>query len=712
MKAQTKMIAASLVVIMLALSALGGVTYSWFSDTDESEINVTTGTITVDSSFSTPYVTYSNGYIDDENMGIGTTALASNGNLTVSNLVPNRTISTNYDISIDHSVPVKYRVYLDLSQLVDYKNFLTIFVDSEPITISNIVYLRGGSNQIVLGESNIGIPIEIVVSETAKIGNLPSSFVIKATVEVYQADASVSPVETVSISLGTGQTLSKNSPALMAKDDTIENGIKSSEVVFDSSSAGYLDGKKLTIGYNNDANFDVNGAKISLTVVDPTNPDENISKLGGTATITVGINGNVINPVVSYVEGGNLVEEMDVVNCVYNASERVTYVTFITTHFSDFLIEGIFFDSGDGSENNPYIIASKDQIKNISHHYESGDSGPRYYKVKDGITELDMTNIGRLMLNGSFNGNGVTMNNLTTALFEYVGKVGNEQKITISNLTANVKNIDGRALVRNIYNPGITTFENVAIHGYIEGKYNMGSFYNYGTANASGSEGADYTVKFVNATSNAMLVCTSGNIIGGMLGHGYEGKGHKLNIYMDDNSKYTGKMVTTTDNKCHHLMAMCSNASYYLNGVYIEGYSDTYDSTKLTRVDPTIGEGGYYVNPVEGVDHYIVSLEAQMSAYDGSEKIPNLAGMTWSLGKKEISENYADKIFDLVSTAEIVNNKNYSIGYELNDGYLIVYSGRDTNYVSGTITLNVTQYDANDNILATGNLKVYEFKEP
>ncbi len=47
MKAQTKMIAASLVVIMLALSAVGGITYSWFSDSDEADVDITTGKVDI-----------------------------------------------------------------------------------------------------------------------------------------------------------------------------------------------------------------------------------------------------------------------------------------------------------------------------------------------------------------------------------------------------------------------------------------------------------------------------------------------------------------------------------------------------------------------------------------------------------------------------------------------------------------------------------------
>ena len=47
MKAQTKAIVASVVVIALALTAVSGVTYSWFSDTDSSNIEVTTGIVDV-----------------------------------------------------------------------------------------------------------------------------------------------------------------------------------------------------------------------------------------------------------------------------------------------------------------------------------------------------------------------------------------------------------------------------------------------------------------------------------------------------------------------------------------------------------------------------------------------------------------------------------------------------------------------------------------
>ena len=364
---------------------------------------------------------------------------------------------------------------------------------------------------------------------------------------------------------------------------------------------------------------------------------------------------------------------------------------------------------GTGTEDDPYIIKTAADLTAISDKYDTY----AYYKVADGVETLDLTGVGKIYLNGSFDGNGVTLNNLTTALFQTVGKVGVAQEIKISNFTANVHTTDGSALVRNIYNPGETTFEKVTMHGYIEGQYNMGSFYNYGTANAGGSDGADYTVNFVNATSDVTLVCTSGNIIGGMLGHGYEGANYKLYINMDANSKYTGTMYTTNGGEnCYQVMGMCSHATYILNGEETSRYDNKYSSTKLTIAAPTGGADGYYVATATDVDHYVVSVNAQMTAYgDDGKKIANLAGMTWPLGNVTITDTDG-KVFDLIESAEIVNGVEHDFGYAMNDGVLTIYSGRSDNYLSGWVTLQVNQYDKNSKLLATGSLRVHTFEDP
>jgi len=373
-------------------------------------------------------------------------------------------------------------------------------------------------------------------------------------------------------------------------------------------------------------------------------------------------------------------------------------------------VEGGNFAGGEGTEDAPYLIKTPEQLMNISEYSDEYT----YFKVADGVDTLDMTGIGKIALNGSFDGNGATLENLNTALFQYVGKSNEEQDIKISNFTANVHTTDGSALVKNILNPGTTTFENVTLHGYIEGQYNMGSFYNYGAANSSDSDGANYTVNFKNAKSDVTLVCTTGNAIGGMLGHGYEGANYQLSVNMDDDSGYTGEMYTTGTATCYEVMAMCSHATYMLNGTEVSRYEGTYPSTRLTKVVPTLESDGYYVAPVDGVDHYVVYINSQLTAYDTEgNKIANKAGMTWNLGKKTINaEGVNGKIFDSFTSAEIVNGTNHDFGYALEDGVLKIYSARSDNYASGWVTLQVNQYAADDTLLATGIITVHTFPEP
>ena len=369
---------------------------------------------------------------------------------------------------------------------------------------------------------------------------------------------------------------------------------------------------------------------------------------------------------------------------------------------------GTDFVGGNGTKEAPYLIDEASQLLSISANADEYS----YYKIADGVEELDMTGVGRIVLNGSFDGNGVVLNNLSTSLFKEVGKAQEVKDIEISNFTANVLTTDGHALVRNIYNAGTTTFKNVTLHGYIEGQYNVGSFYNYGTANGDG-DGSDYTVSFVNTKSDATLVCTTGNAIGGMLGHGFEGEDFKLSINMDSNSGYIGKMYSTGTATCYEVMAMCSHGTYILNGVEVSRYDNQYPSAKLTTVAPTATAEGYFVAPVANADHYVVYLNSQLTAYDeNGVKIANKAGMTWNLGNETIAVPADGKVFDKIETATIVNGTENKFGYDLTNGALKIYSAREDNYASGWVTLQVNQYDANNELLATGILTVYTFAEP
>ena len=116
---------------------------------------------------------------------------------------------------------------------------------------------------------------------------------------------------------------------------------------------------------------------------------------------------------------------------------------------------------------------------------------------------------------------------------------------------------------------------------------------------------------------------------------------------------------------------MCSHATYVLNGTEVSRYNDTYPSARLNTLAPTAGPDGYYVTPADDVDHYVVYLNSQLTAYDANgNKIANKAGMTWNLGKETIASGLDGKVFDLITSANIVNDTANDLGYAMNNGEL------------------------------------------
>ncbi|MBQ4049944.1 MAG: type II secretion system protein [Clostridia bacterium] len=365
------------------------------------------------------------------------------------------------------------------------------------------------------------------------------------------------------------------------------------------------------------------------------------------------------------------------------------------------------FAGGIGTEADPYLIADVEDLVNITTTYEKDYT---YYKVANGVSEIDCAELPRgiIKLRGSFDGNGVKFVNLPHHLFRTVGYQNQNDEIVLQNFDATFNATSDAAVVRNIFNSGKTTFKNINVHGYIEGNYNMGSFYNYGTANFD-DLGASYTVEFINSKSDATLVCTTGNTIGGMLGHGYEGSGNTLTINMDANSKYTGTMYT---NSGHEVMAMCSvPANCMLNDEIMGSYKKyTGNVKKLEKIEPTKESNGYYIAKHDEAATIKISINAQVTSYDeNGNQITNSSGITMILGTKMITKlSDSTKVLDSVNSIQIINELlDDEIGYTLKGGVLKAYVG-DRDALSGSVTLYVTQYDVNGSFLTTGSIKLGE----
>ena len=362
------------------------------------------------------------------------------------------------------------------------------------------------------------------------------------------------------------------------------------------------------------------------------------------------------------------------------------------------------FAGGRGTDAAPYLIENAEQLMNITLNY---DKGYAYYKVADGIETIDCSIIPNkcISLNGSFDGNNAKFINLAYQLFAVVGYQNKADNITIANIDATFNAVEGGAFVRNLINGGTTTFNNVKIHGYLEGSSNMGCFYKYGTAQYG--TGASYTVNFVNSQADATIVDISGNTVGGLIGHPFHGAGNTVTINIDENSGYFGAQYSTSG-KGYNLAAInkTGGASVILNGT--EGYADPVISVnKIDIVKAEKDENGIWtIAQQNNVSSMVVSIFAQYTEYnaDGTPKV-NAGGLTAVVGSKTITDLSAStKVLDKVDSVEIVNEYiNGGMGYTLENGVLKVFVG-PKNALSGSAKLQVAQYDANGNVVATGSV--------
>ena len=365
------------------------------------------------------------------------------------------------------------------------------------------------------------------------------------------------------------------------------------------------------------------------------------------------------------------------------------------------------FANGLGTKDNPYIIANAADIQKISELY---DLDYNYFKVADGVSIIDCANWTPVNLNGSFDGNGVTINNLTNCLFLKAGYQNEKDNVVISNLTANLDIVHEKnaGLVRNVFTSGSITFENVSLHGYIESSYNVGSFYQYGPANYDGI-GASYSAYFVNAKSDVTMVCTTGNVMGGMLGHAYQGEGNTFKMYVDANSGYAGTMYGANGNTTKYFAASSDYNCFYVNDVkYTGADNNKYTNVKpLNTINPVKSENGYTVEKAANATTIKVSINAQMSKHDATgTRIPNESGLTWVMKtwSIDVSDISTANLLNLVDSAVIINGTNNKLDAVVEDGVLKVYTGSSSNFADGTFTLIVTQYDENGNVQANGRI--------
>ncbi len=363
------------------------------------------------------------------------------------------------------------------------------------------------------------------------------------------------------------------------------------------------------------------------------------------------------------------------------------------------------FAGGKGTEADPYLIENAYQIANVGSVYNEGF---KYFRVKDGIETIDCNGWKAVDFNGNFDGNGVKLINVTDRLFNRVGK-NESATILIRNfeVTMNFVSSSHAAMIKEIDNFGTTTFENVKIHGYIEGESNVASLFSFGTNNGH-ETGSNYTVELKNVVCDATIVCTTANTIGTFVAHAYAGNNNKLTLKVDDSTAYLGT-IYSAGGKCNEYVAI--GTYEIVKGEEVITQSQIKVET-IKKVNAVKGEAGCTVEVQNNVSKVVVGITSQLTAYDeNNEKIAKLAGITMTLSTTEIVDgiNGTIKVLDVFNSAEIVNNAS-EYNARIENGVLKAYIAQNSNYKTGYIRLQVNQYDANGNLVACGTINLIEIK--
>lgn len=110
MKAQTKAIIASVVVIALALATVSSVTYSWFSDSEDSSIIVDVGSLDLEIDIGTP-----------ETSRPGSITVVDN-NVSISGIAANYSASIPYTVSYNSNIEIVYKLSIETT-CIGMKNY-------------------------------------------------------------------------------------------------------------------------------------------------------------------------------------------------------------------------------------------------------------------------------------------------------------------------------------------------------------------------------------------------------------------------------------------------------------------------------------------------------------------------------------------------------------------------------------------------------------
>ena len=361
------------------------------------------------------------------------------------------------------------------------------------------------------------------------------------------------------------------------------------------------------------------------------------------------------------------------------------------------------FAGGTGTEASPYLISERKHFENIALRNDSY----AYYKVKEGTSTIDLEGWGRMNINGSFDGNGVTFTNVDNVLFNRAGIYADSYNRAIVLENFNVDFVAGGGVVRNLATSDLT-FKNVKVTGYILDDWNMGAFVRYGTRNSSPA-GYDAELNFVNCSCSAEIYGYGTNNFSAILvGNPYPQDG-SLVINLDEATNNDIEQTTLyyrgNTAQGYKYCCMATNTTVFVDGKSVDNRAM---AKNLVKVDNTIAatkndNNDYVVESKNSISKINVSLTFQYTAYTDAtftEKIEGTEGVGGVLGtviELSVEANSIVKVFDAINDIELVHDEN-TFDYKVENGKLSIYMDTRSGFVDGSLTLSVEQYTSSRNI--------------
>ena len=312
MKSETKAVIASIVVLALALTAVSGVTYSWFSDTEKADIDVSTAVVKYESTFAS-----SSGIGGDATSGFVLKNIAANLNESITVSMTNHsTIDTVYRVYVSYSLATGATIGdYDLQNiLINGKPLSSVDKDTGKIVVKNWTsVVKPDAESASVGSVTIPIATPSTYGEGEDMSTARSGLTIKVVVEVYQGDYDMPT--SAPISGGT---------ATIPEMDIGTTGEKASVTVTNlPTDAG--------------SNLNASVAKDSADMYVISASVDGKSDFGDhSVTVTLVIPGNHVGSNVVYL--GTTGEQPADLSWTYNGTNNTTTIVFTTTHFSEFAV--------------------------------------------------------------------------------------------------------------------------------------------------------------------------------------------------------------------------------------------------------------------------------------------------------------------------------------------------------------------------------------